>query len=221
MSRLNFILGETGTGKSRSLLNVDGQSSYLINCVSKDLPFRKWREKFNEEKKNYFETTHPGQIIGILEGIDKKRPEIKNIFIDDFQYVMSFEYLQNLDSDVWDTFRNIGGHAFQILNKARTLRKDLNVFILSHSETIVDNGVHKTKIKTVGKMVDEKITPEGLATMVLYTKVVPNSAAGTSDYFFITQNDGTTTAKSPEGMFEETRIENDLNAVIQAIDDYY
>lgn len=221
MSRLNFILGETGTGKSRSLLNVDENSSYLINCVSKDLPFRKWTDKFNPEKKNYYETTSPMEIVQILKGISEKRPEIKNIFIDDYQYVLSFEYLSNIEEDVWDTFRSIGGHAFQVLNTARTLRKDLNVFILSHSETMIDEGVQKTRIKLTGKMVHEKITPEGLATMVLYTKVVPNAAEGGSNYFFITQNDGTTTAKSPEGMFDDIRIENDLQKVIEAIDNYY
>lgn len=220
MSRLTFILGETGTGKSASLRNVKGEECYLINCVSKDLPFRKWSDKFNAKRKNYYETTKPKDIIKIMDGIDEKRPEIKNIIIDDFQYVMSFEYLTQLDGDVWDVFRGIGGHVFDILNKARSMRSDLNVFIMSHSETIMTDGLQKTKIKTVGKMVDEKITPEGLATIVLYTGVDP-VAKGDNNYYFITQNDGKTTAKSPMGMFEESRIDNDLQFVIDAINDYY
>lgn len=220
MSRLIFVLGDTGTGKSASLENVDPESSFIINCVGKDLPFRKWKDKWNPEKKNYYSTTNWENILKTLTGINTKRPDIKNIIIDDFQYVMSFEYLNNLDGDVWDVFRGIGGHVFHILNTARNLRDDLNVFILSHSETIMTDGITKTKIKTVGKMVDEKITPEGLATIVLYTKVAPNGQGG-SDYFFLTQNDGTTTAKSPKGMFEENRIPNDLSKVIEAINDYY
>lgn len=227
MSRLIFVLGETGTGKSASLENVDPESSFLINCVGKDLPFRKWSEKWNSKKGNYHQTStwatgelrNPG-IIDTMKIINAKKPHVKNIIIDDFQYVMSFEYLNQLDGDVWEVFRGIGGHVFQILNTARNLRNDLNIFILSHSETIITEGIQKTKIKTVGKMVDEKITPEGLATIVLYTKVqaVPH---GDNNHYFLTQNDGTNTAKSPKGMFENSQIPNDLNAVIEAINNYY
>lgn len=220
MSRLNFIIGETGTGKSAALENVDHNSSFLINCIGKDLPFRKWSNKWNRKNKNYMETTDWEKIVKTLKYIDKKMPHVKNIFLDDFQYVMSFEYLNNLEGDVWDVFRGIGGHVFQILNTARSLRNDLNIFILSHSETIATDSLNKKKIKTVGKMVDEKITPEGMATMVLYTGVTPKPEGGL-DHYFVTQNDGTTTAKSPKGMFDDIRIDNDLSLVIEAIDNYY
>lgn len=220
MSRLIFILGETGTGKSASLEDVDPSATYLINCVGKDLPFRKWKDKWSSEKKNYYSTTNWADIVKVMQGISEKRPDIKNIVIDDFQYVMSFEYLHQLEGDVWDVFRGIGGHVFTILNTARNLREDLNVFIFSHSETIMTDGMQKTKIKTVGKMVDEKITPEGLATIVLYTGVQPGQG-GQNEHYFVTQNDGINTAKSPKGMFESQRIPNDLSKVIEAINDYY
>jgi hypothetical protein len=221
MARIIFIIGETGTGKSRSMLNMDEKSTILMNCVGKDLPFRKGRSRWNAENKNYIETTTPATIIKSLQVIDKKRSDIKDVVIDDFQYVMSFEYLSQLNADVWEVFRNIGGNVHKIMTTIRAMRKDLNVFILSHSETYLSEGFRKSKIKTVGKMTDEKITLEGLATVVIYTGVDPNPAEGKQDYFFITQNDGSTTAKSPEGMFEEVQIPNDMKLVSDAIRDYF
>lgn len=220
MSRLSIILGETGSGKSAALVDAPHESSFLINAVGKDLPFRKWSEKWNRENKNYMVTVEWDKIIQALTYINEHVPRIKNVFIDDFQYVMSFEYLRNTEGDVWDVFRGIGSHTFQILNTARSLRNDLNVFILSHSETIVTEGMQHTKMKTVGKMVDEKLSPEGLATIVLYAGVQIN-AEGNNDHYFLTQNNGINTAKTPMGMFETARIPNSMKFVIDAIDNYY
>jgi hypothetical protein len=221
MARIVFVIGETGTGKTRSLLNMNEKTTVLINCVGKDLPFRKGSSRWNTEHKNYIETTNPATIIKSLDTINKKRPEITDIVIDDFQYVMSFEYLSQLNADIWEVFRNIGGNVHKIMSTIRGMRKELTVFILSHSDTYMSEGFRKSKIKTVGKMTDEKITLEGLATVVIYTGVDPNPAEGTQEYFFVTQNDGSTTAKSPEGMFESVIIPNDLKLVSDAIRDYF
>lgn len=224
MSRLIFVIGETGTGKSYSLKNMNPKDTLILNCIGKDMPFRQWSQKWGWEegrKYNYYATTNWEKIVQLMMWASEKRPSIKNIVIDDFQYVMSFEYLQNLEKDVWETFRNIGGHVFQIVNTARNLRKDLNVFILTHSETIAEAGLVKKKAKTVGKMTDEKITLEGLATVVLYTEVTPDPETGRMRYQFVTQNDGSSTAKSPEDMFPHERIPNDLSLVIKNINEYF
>lgn len=219
MSRLIFIVGDSGTGKSYSLKTLDPQSSFVINCVGKDMPWRKWSDTWSREKKNHSVTTNWETIVKTMLWIDKKAPHIKNIVIDDFQYVMSFEYLQHLEKDVWETFRNIGGHVFQIVNTARSLRRDLNIIILTHSETQPETG--RRKVKTVGKMTDEKITLEGLATIVLFTSVEPNPETGQVQYLFETQNDGSTTAKSPEGMFKTKKVPNDLGQVVKTITEYF
>ena len=92
--------------------------------------------------------------------------------------------------------------------------------MIEHGCPVQENFEPKRKIKTIGKLLDEKVTLEGLFTVVLFTQVAKNKETNTLEYKFITQNDGTTTCKSPEGMFEELTIPNDLSLVIKAIDDY-
>ena len=103
--------------------------------------------------------------------------------------------------------------------KKENLRDDLKVFVLTHAEEISDNFKPKRKIKTIGKLVDNSLTMEGLFTIVLFTDTSRNDD-GTINYRFQTNNDGTCTAKSPEGMFFEY-IENDLGLVAKAVDEYY
>lgn len=103
--------------------------------------------------------------------------------------------------------------------KGVSLREDLKIFILTHDEMTQENFKPLRKIKTVGKMVDSALTMEGLFTVVLFTDIKLDE--GTKEYGFITNSDGTTTAKSPEDMFESDFIENDLGKVAQAIDDFY
>lgn len=109
-------------------------------------------------------------------------------------------------------FTEIGLHAYNVIQAAINDAPDLRVYILSHVE---QSEYGKTKIKTIGKMLDEKITIEGLFTIVLRTHV----EAG--QYTFSTQNNGNDTVKSPKGMFSQLNIENDLNEVDNAICEYY
>ena len=96
----------------------------------------------------------------------------------------------------------------------------MKVFVLTHDETVQEDFQPMRKIKTVGKMLDEKVTLEGLFTTVLFTDVTKDKGNGELKYTFTTQNDGTTRAKSPRGMFEEMQIPNDLALVSQKIDEY-
>lgn len=99
------------------------------------------------------------------------------------------------------------------------MRDDITVFFLSHSEEIFVEAGRKTKIKTIGKLLDEKITIEGLFTIVLLSKVESDSDTMQTSGYFITQSDGISTMKSPEGMFD-LRIPNDLQFVLDKIEEY-
>lgn len=133
---------------------------------------------------------------------------------------MAFEFFRRAKEKGYDKYTDIGTNMFQILDTARKLRRDLKVFTLFHEETVSEGFNKKRKIKTIGTMVDNYLTIEGICTVVLFTNVKFDEKDRKSEYTFVTQTDGTTTAKSPQGMFETLEIPNDLNFVSLAIDKY-
>lgn len=133
---------------------------------------------------------------------------------------MGFEFFDRADEKGYDKYASIGKNGAMPLIKAVDMREDLKVFVLTHEEEVSENFRPLRKIKTIGRMVDEKLTMEGLFTTVLFTDVRKLEDGGV-DYGFITHSDGSTTAKSPEGMFEKDFIENNLGFVSAAIDLYY
>lgn len=211
MSIATLVLGESGTGKSASLRNLDPAGTLLIQAVKKPLPFRSagWslfdREK--NSKGNVFVTDQADAIIRLMTKTARKV-----IVLDDFQYVLANEYMRRTAETGYGKFTDIAKHAWEIINAAATLADDVRVYILSHTTT---DDAGTTKIKTIGKMLDEKITVEGLFTIVLRTLVIDQQ------YLFSTRNNGADTVKSPMGLFADERIENDLQAVDVAICDYY
>ena len=208
MSELIIIIGDSGTGKSTSLRNLDPKETIIINVGGKRLPFRGATKKFENK---IFHTAQSAKIVQWLEKM-KENKEVRNIIIDDFQFIGGFEYLARANEKGYEKFSQIAQNMFLPLYKSVSLRDDQKVFVLAHQE--VDDQKNK-KIKTVGKMVDQAINFESLATIVLYTEIKDGN------YYFRTQNTGFNTGKSPMGMFEEELIENDLQKVIEKIDNYY
>lgn len=224
MSEIIAVVGQTGTGKSTSIETLNPKETVVINVIGKPLPFRGWKQKYTpltQEGGNFYVSSDSAKIVSVLNHISQKRPEIKVIIIDDFQYLMSSEFMHRSSEQGWQKFTDIGRHAWDVITTAKSLREDLKVFILSHDQLIEDISPPRRKIKTIGKMLDEKVTLEGLFTVVLFTDVIKNQETGSLDYKFITQNDGSTTSKSPKGMFKELTIPNDLSYVVKEIDRYY
>jgi hypothetical protein len=222
------IAGASGSGKSTSYGNfptlgikgLNPEETFIINVSGKDLPFRGWKKlytgKSTTSKGNYFESADAGQITQIIEGISKSRPDIKNIIVDDAQYIMAFEFMRRAKETGYGKFADIGVNISKVVEAARTSRKDLKVFFMWHPEKMPDGNM---KMKTVGTMVDNYLTLEGLFTVILYTKV-ERDLDDTVKYLFITNNDGHAPAKSPIGMFEEMYMPNDLGVVSDIIDKY-
>ena len=152
--------------------------------------------------------------------VSAKRPEIKTIIIDDYQYIQAFESMDRVDEKGYSKFTDMAKHAYEVLKKGKSLRDDLFVCILTHSENTGDNMNPYYKIKTLGKLLDSVITLEGLFTYVLFTRVVKDPTTETVQYKFITNSDGSCTAKTPIGLFSENLIDNDLNFVINSIKEY-
>jgi hypothetical protein len=109
----------------------------------------------------------------------------------------------------------------ELFREARKLRDDIKVFYLSHPETIEDGGdIIGYKIKTAGKLIDNQVLLEGLLTVCLYT-LVEESKDGSASYNFITNRFKKYPAKSPDGMFDEVKIPNNLQYVCNKLDEYY
>ena len=125
---------------------------------------------------------------------------------------MANEFMRRSTEKSFDKFTEIGRNAWDVFNAAINAHDHKRVYLLSHTE---EDGQGKTKIKTIGKMLDEKITLEGMVTICLQTSVI------NEQYIFQTKNNGNSTVKAPMGLFEEDHLENDLNEVDMAICEYY
>ena len=224
MSEIIAVVGQTGTGKSTSVESLDAKETVIIGIIEKPLPFRGWKQKYTsgiQQGGNFLVSHDSAQIVKVLNYISAERQEIKQIVIDDFQYIMSTEFMNRAQETGWQKFTDIAKHVWDVINAAKGLREDLKVVFLTHDEIITENFQPKRKIKTIGKLLDDKVTLEGLFTVVLFTDVQKNKEKNGLEYTFITQNDGTTTAKSPRGMFATFNIPNDLGKVITEINAYY
>lgn len=220
------IVGESGTGKSTSLRNLNPETTFIISTTGKPLPFRAWKKKYIPIKiegknvsGNYYVSSKWDQILKILQIIDKMMPHIKQVVIDDFQYVLSYEFVDRATEVGYTKFSELAQHAMEILRYSEKMREDCKMIFLTHSENVGDNVNPKYVIKTVGKLLSEKVTLEGLFTYIFFTKVSEGDS-GRMEYKLITNNDGTCVAKTSFGMFEDLEIDNDLNEIIHVIDAY-
>ena len=196
-----LVLGQSGTGKSYSMKNFNEEEICLISVQKALLPFRK---KFTETVV----TDKYSEIFKAMKSTNKKV-----IVIDDTQYLMCNEFMRRATEKGFDKFTEIAQNFWSlVVHEVNNLPTDTIVYLLCHTATD-ENGVEK--MKTIGKLVDEKITPEGLFTIVLKT------AVSDGNYAFVTQNNGKDTVKSPEGMFTTYAINNDLKYVDEKIRNYY
>ncbi len=210
MSLATLVIGESGTGKSASMRNLDPTQTLLIQTVKKPLPFRsdRWRRYDKATPNgNVFVTDQSARICDLM-----RRAPHPVIVIDDWQYLLVNEFMRRSDERGYEKFSDIGRHAWDVLTAANQLADHVRVYILAHSQS---DDFGRTRVKTIGKMLDEKITVEGLFSIVLRTRVQDGA------YFFATQNSGSDTVKSPIGLFDSDLIPNDLAAVDDAICTYY
>ena len=226
MGRNVAIVGPSGSGKSTSLgsipqLGIKGlnpSETVIVNVANKPLPFKGWAKNYDRTKLisdggNYIETYSYDKIANIIDFVSAKRPEIKAVVIDDAQYILAFEFMDRAKESGYGKYGDFGVHLHKVLNAGVKSRADLSLFYLWHPE-----DTNSYKMKTVGKMIDDYITVEGLFTTALMTKV--SKADNKIKYEFVTNNDGFIPAKSPIGMFESLYIPNDLGLVLDKIREY-
>jgi hypothetical protein len=215
MATLVLIIGESGSGKSTSIRMLDPKETFIVNIQRKPLPFKNWKKQYTDVKDltgNLYQTDESEKILAVFDYVSEKRPEIKNVIVDDFQGVMLVEFMKRSKEKGFEKFTDIAKHTYDLIYLGGQLsRQDLTIFFLSHSETDSD-GV--SRAKTIGKLLSEKVCLEGMFTIVLH------AVCANGEYRFITQNTGKSIAKSPMGMFDTLEIPNDLNFVVEKIREY-
>lgn len=225
-----LVLGPAGTGKSTGIRNLDPAKTFIICSDRKPLPIRGWKTKYKTVLKedgksvdmmqsNYLETNHPATIQSVMQYVSDKRSEVTSIVVDTLGHVMTSEFMKSAKVIGFQKFTDLALDVYNICNKIPDLRKDLFVFILSHVEqgyNALDEKV--IKIRTIGKLLDEKVNIESMFTVVLLTNVKENPKENQLNYTFITNNGNP--AKSPMGMFDTKEIPNDYQFVIDKVLEY-
>ena len=204
MATAVLIMGESGSGKSASLRNFAPNEISVFNVTSKPLPFKQGKTKLPK-----IDNATYADIANALANPNKRA-----YVIDDAGYLLSFEMFKRANETGYSKFTDMAKNFFDMLDFINTkLPNDIIVYITMHTED--DSEMHKTKAKTIGKMIDQNLNLEGLFVIVL-------RAMQTEDgYKFITRDDRVSTAKSPMGMFESDKIDNDLKEVDRIIREYY
>ena len=204
MATAVLIMGESGSGKSASLRNFSPNEISVFNVTNKPLPFKQGKTKIPK-----IDNATYADIANALANPNKRA-----YVIDDAGYLLSFEMFKRANETGYSKFTDMAKNFFDMLDFINTkLPNDIIVYITMHTED--DSEMHKTKAKTIGKMIDQNLNLEGLFTIVL-------RAMQTEDgYKFITRDDRVSTAKSPMGMFESDKIDNDLKEVDRIIREYY
>jgi len=205
MGECVIVYGKSGTGKSRSLKNFGEDEILFVNTVNKRLPFPK---KFKYEYKS-------ANVESVKTALEKM--PCKTAVVDDFGYQQTAKFMaehtKKAGGSQFDLYNSIADDAYGLIMFIKNkLPDDVIVFLIMHEET---NDYGDTKLKTIGKLLDQKVCVEGLVTVCLRAM-----KEGTNKYFFRTQSDGQDISKSPEEMFP-LQIDNDLKAVADRIREYW
>lgn len=204
MATAVLIMGESGSGKSASLRNFAPNEISVFNVTNKPLPFKQGKTKIPK-----IDNATYADIANALANPNKRA-----YVIDDAGYLLSFEMFKRANETGYSKFTDMAKNFFDMLDFINTkLPNDIIVYITMHTED--DSEMHRVKVKTIGKMLDQNLKIEGLFSIVL-------RAVQTEDgYKFVTRDDMVSTAKSPIGMWEEDMIDNDLKEVDRIIREYY
>ena len=225
MAQSVLIIADSGSGKSTSIRNLRPEETFIINIANKPLPFKGWKKNYtmigkDNQKGNMTGVSSAAGIMKAMMHVNDKMPHIKNLVVDDWQYMSSFEYFDKADEKGYDKFTSIAKNLAQVAKLPKDMRDDLYIFFLTHSEESTDvNGHRRVKAKTIGKMIDNTLTLEGLFSIVLFGKVIKDEN-DKLNYVFEAANNGENTCKSPAGMFDDIRIDNSLKVVKDAIIEY-
>lgn len=216
MAKVIGVMGESGSGKTTAMRNLDPKETFYFDCDKKGLNWKGWKTQYNPDSKNLMVTDDFMTVDKALRNINDKAPHIKFIVIDTLNALMVAEEMRILrmtSGDKRSAWSDLAQNGWALLDLCLTLREDLTVILLCHSETISDdNGLMRTRIKTNGRKL-EKLVLESKMTTVVW------AVRQNGKYKFVLSADGST-CKMPMGAFEADECENDIMIVIKALEDY-
>lgn len=213
MARVICIAGESGSGKTTSLRNLNPDATYIIDADKKGLSWRGWKKQYNTERKNYYVCDEPRKVGATMLGVSKTRPEVKVLVVDTISSIMVADEMRRSKEKGYDKWVDLAQCMWDIVDMAYLLRDDLTVIFIAHTQTDRDdNGYLFTRIKTSGKKLD-KICLESKFTTVLIAKCLDGK------YIFETHANNST-AKTPFGLYDESTIENDISKVIEDLEKF-
>lgn len=215
MSHVVCIAGESGTGKTTSMRNLDPQTTLYIDCDKKGLSWKGWKKDFNKQNKNYLVTDFPQVALQALRKVNEQEnmKHIKVIVVDTINGLMVADEMRRAKEKGYDKWQDLAQSIYDLIDYSLTMRDDVTIVFVAHTQTDYDeNGYMFTRIKTSGRKL-AKITLESKFSTVLLSKCVDGR------YVFETQAN-LSTAKSPMGAFADREIDNDITAAIEALQEF-
>lgn len=215
MARVLGVMGESGSGKTTSMRNLDPDTTFYIDCDKKGLSWRGWREQYNAEKGNYKKVDDQSLVLQIFKFINSgsKYSHIKTVVVDTLNGIMVADEMRRMKEKGYDKWQDLAMAVYDIIDTALTMRDDLTVIFLVHSQTDRDDsGYMFTRMKTSGKKLDKIVLESKLTTVLL-------AECKDGEYVFHTHSDKST-AKTPMGAFEQDEIPNDIAEVLKILEEF-
>ena len=214
MAKVIGVMGESGSGKTTSMRNLDPKTTFYIDCDKKGLSWKGWKKQYVKDE-NYFTTDSPTNVLQILKAVNnnEKYQHIRTVVIDTINGVMVAEEMRNAKVNGFGKWTDLAQYVWSIFDYCLTMRDDLNVIILAHSITDTDdNGVVFTHIRTNGRKLEKIVLESKLTTVLL-------ALCKDGKYIFKTSADRSS-VKTPMGAFSSDEIDNDIVKVIKALEEF-
>ena len=227
MANLIVLAGFSNSGKSTSLKYLDHSETFIVSCTNKQLQIPGFRKKYKkvaiEDKKlvgNWLVSNSYDKIHKILDIVNRTRPDIKTVVIDDINYCLSGEIMDNALVKGYEKFTMQAKNYYDLITSAGELRDDLTVVFISH---IINDGTDidpQYKMYSSGKMLDKTVNIDGLFSYIIYSERYIDEATGEVGYRFKTRTDGNDTCRSVAGCFSEKYIEPNMQTIIDTINKF-
>lgn len=227
MANLICLAGLSNSGKSTSLRTLDSKSTFIISCTNKQLQIPGFRKKYPKvevkEGKligNWLVSNNYAQIEKILKAINKTRPDIKVIILDDINYLLSNETFENAQTKGYEKFTILAKNYYDLLTECQLLNDNLTVVVISHIENFGTDLDPQFRLWTTGKMLTNQINLDGMFSYIIYSERYIDDDDDEVHYRFKTRTDGNDTCRSVAGCFAEKYVEPDMKAIIDRINTF-
>lgn len=224
MANVVMLLGKSGTGKTTSIGGLNPQDTVICNVLNKRLPIKGANKLYSNENNRLIPTPTYKDVLKTLDLVERSQ-NVHNIVLDDMIYLMRKEFFGRAKESGYNKFTEMAQNFQSLVQKLESMKPDLNVFMILHSEDVKSDAIIKEyKVSTVGNMVDNAYNPLEVVATILYSDVKFDDK-GKAEYGFYTHrqiiNGVVIPAKTPAGMFEQDFIPNDLGIVVNAMNEYF